>query len=93
MRCPRRRKQAELTRPRPPPRLRSDKGILNANDEYYGEGDEVVYAYVPDSNTSVLGLLNGQYQIVERLEPEQYQTLAKNPDGYRQVNDLRGPSD
>ena len=34
----------------------------------------------PDSNTRVLGLLNGQYQIIERLEPEQYQTFAKNPD-------------
>jgi peptide/nickel transport system substrate-binding protein len=60
-----------------------DKNIIRANDDYYGgrpKIDEVVYAYVPDSNTRVLGLLNGQYQIIERLEPEQYQTLAKNPD-------------
>ncbi len=58
-----------------------DKNLLRANDDYYGgrpKIDEVVYAYVPDSNTRVLGLLNGQYQIIERLEPEQYQSLAKN---------------
>jgi peptide/nickel transport system substrate-binding protein len=58
-----------------------DKNVLHANDDYFGgrpKIDEVIYAYVPDSNTRVLGLLNGQYQIIERLEPEQYQTLAKN---------------
>lgn len=58
-----------------------DKNTIRANDEYYGgrpKIDEVIYAYVPDSNTRVLGLLNGQYQVIERLEPEQYQSLAKN---------------
>jgi peptide/nickel transport system substrate-binding protein len=60
-----------------------DKNILHAYDDYHGgrpKIDEVVYSYVPDSNTRVLGLLNGQYQIIERLEPEQYQSLSKNAD-------------
>jgi peptide/nickel transport system substrate-binding protein len=58
-----------------------DKNTIVANDEYYGgrpKIDEVIYAYVPDSNTRVLGLLNGQYQVIERLEPEQYKSLAAN---------------
>ncbi|MBN8909694.1 MAG: ABC transporter substrate-binding protein, partial [Rhodospirillales bacterium] len=58
-----------------------DKNLLQAYDGYHGgrpKIDEVVYAYVPDANTRVLGLLNGQYQVIERLEPEQYQTLSKN---------------
>jgi peptide/nickel transport system substrate-binding protein len=58
-----------------------DKNTLAANDEYFGgrpKIDEIIYAYVPDSNTRVLGLLNGEYHIAERLEPEQYQSLAGN---------------
>jgi peptide/nickel transport system substrate-binding protein len=58
-----------------------DRTTLAANPGYY-EGkpqiDEVIYAYVPDANTRVLGLLNGQYQIIERLEPEQYASLQAN---------------
>ncbi|HTJ26990.1 MAG TPA: ABC transporter substrate-binding protein [Candidatus Limnocylindria bacterium] len=59
-----------------------DQSILEAFEHYHGgrpKIDQVVYAYVPDPNTRVLGLLNGQYQIIERLEPEQYQTLSGNP--------------
>ncbi|MGZ9724122.1 ABC transporter substrate-binding protein [Rhizobium miluonense] len=59
-----------------------DKNFLAANDEFYGgrpKIDEIVYAYVPDANTRVLGLLNGEYQIAERLEPEQFATLSQNP--------------
>lgn len=59
-----------------------DRNILQANDEFYGgrpKIDEIVYAYVPDANTRVLGLLNGEYQIAERLEPEQFASLASNP--------------
>lgn len=55
-----------------------DRNILQANDDYYGGRptiDEVVYAFVPDSNTRVLGLLNGEFHIAERLEPEQYLSL------------------
>ncbi|MCO5064242.1 MAG: ABC transporter substrate-binding protein [Rhizobiaceae bacterium] len=60
-----------------------DKTTLAAYDDYYDgrpQIDEVVYAYVPSPNTRVLGLLNGEYQIIERLEPEQYSTLESNPD-------------
>ncbi|PWE52521.1 diguanylate cyclase [Metarhizobium album] len=39
--------------------------------------EEIVWAYVPDANTRVLGLLNGQYHLTERLEPEQYLSLHK----------------
>lgn len=58
-----------------------DQNVLHANDDYFGgrpKLDEVIYAYVPDANTRVLGLLNGQYQIAERLEPEQYASLQGN---------------
>ncbi len=58
-----------------------DRSMLAANDAYYGgrpKIDEIVYAYVPDANTRLLGLMNGEYQIAERLEPEQYATLAGN---------------
>ena len=58
-----------------------DRNFLAANDAYYGgrpKIDEIVYAYVPDANTRLLGLMNGEYQIVERLEPEQYASLAGN---------------
>ncbi|WP_137113391.1 ABC transporter substrate-binding protein [Mesorhizobium sp. GR13] len=59
-----------------------DQNLIAANDEYFGgrpKIDEVIYAYVPDANTRVLGLLNGQYHIAERLEPEQYASLKDNP--------------
>lgn len=58
-----------------------DKNYLAAYDDYYDgrpKIDEVVYAYVPDANTRVLGLLNGEYHIAERLEPEQYASLDGN---------------
>ncbi|MGR9363703.1 ABC transporter substrate-binding protein (plasmid) [Rhizobium leguminosarum] len=58
-----------------------DKTTLKANPAYYDgkpQIEEVVYAYVPDANTRVLGLLNGEYHIIERLEPEQYESLEKN---------------
>lgn len=55
-----------------------DKITFKAFDDYYGGRpaiDTLVWNYVPDSNTRVLGLLNGQYHLAERLEPEQYATL------------------
>lgn len=60
---------------------KGDKNYLAAYDDYYDgrpKLDEVVYAYVPDANTRLLGLMNGEYQLVERLEPEQYASLAAN---------------
>lgn len=59
-----------------------DQNVLRAYDDYFGgrpKIDEIIYAYVPDANTRVLGLLNGQYHIAERLEPEQYASLQGNP--------------
>ena len=61
-------------------RTEGDRSYVKANDAYWGGRpaiDELIYAYVPDANTRVLGLLNGQYDIIERLEPEQYQALQK----------------
>ncbi|WP_029040263.1 ABC transporter substrate-binding protein [Cucumibacter marinus] len=56
-----------------------DQITFKAFEGYYGgkpEIEAVVWAYVPDANTRVLGLLNGQYHLTERLEPEQYQSLS-----------------
>lgn len=58
-----------------------DRSTLEAFEAYYAgrpKIDEIVYAYVPDGNTRVLGLMNGEYQIAERLEPEQYKSLLTN---------------
>ncbi|WP_027015670.1 ABC transporter substrate-binding protein [Comamonas composti] len=61
---------------------RGDQIIFKAF-EHYHEGkpqiDNLIWAYVPDANTRVLGLLNGQYHLAERLEPEQYVSLKKSP--------------
>jgi peptide/nickel transport system substrate-binding protein len=60
---------------------KGDKTLMRAYDGYH-EGrpkiDEISYDYVPSSNTRVLGLLNGEYQIIERIEPEQYASLESN---------------
>ncbi|MDR3006022.1 MAG: ABC transporter substrate-binding protein [Acidovorax sp.] len=61
---------------------KGDQILFQAFDNYH-EGkpaiDHLVWAYVPDANTRVLGLLNGQYHLAERLEPEQYTSLKQNP--------------
>jgi peptide/nickel transport system substrate-binding protein len=62
-------------------RTEGDRSYVEAFDAYYGgrpKIDEIVYAYVPDANTRVLGLMNGEYHIAERLEPEQYESLLDN---------------
>lgn len=38
--------------------------------------DEVHFAYVGDATTRVLALLSGEVDVIERLEPEQYETLS-----------------
>lgn len=56
-----------------------DRIIFEAFDEYYDGKpniETVVWAYVSDANTRVLGLLNGEYHLTERLEPEQYVSLT-----------------
>lgn len=58
-----------------------DRSYVEAFDGYFGgrpKIDEIVYAYVPDANTRVLGLMNGEYHIAERLEPEQYASLLSD---------------
>ena len=59
---------------------KGDQIVFKAFDGYYDgkpQIDTLVWAYVPSANTRVLGLLNGQYQLTERLEPEQYASLKK----------------
>ena len=64
---------------------RGDESILTAFDDYY-EGrptiNEFRFAYIGDANTRVLALLGGEADIIERLEPEQHDTL-KDKDGVR----------
>lgn len=54
---------------------------LDAFDKYY-QGrpilNHVQFAYVGDATTRVLGLLSGNIDILQRLEPEQYETLKKD---------------
>lgn len=38
----------------------------------------VDFSYVPDATTRVLGLMSGSIDLLERLEPEQYETIRKN---------------
>ena len=55
--------------------------ILTANDDYFrGKPQirEIHFNFVGDATTRMLSLLNGEASIVERLEPEQVATLAKN---------------
>lgn len=58
---------------------RGDQIVFKAFDDYHGGRtriDTLLWNYVPDANTRVLGLLNGQYHLTERLEPEQYNSLS-----------------
>lgn len=57
---------------------KGDQIIFEGFEDYYDgrpEIDVLNWIYVPDANTRVLGLLNGEYHIAERLEPEQYLSL------------------
>ncbi len=54
--------------------------ILNANPDYVlgsPEIEEVVYQFVPDASTRLVSLLSGELDIIERVEPEQYETLLE----------------
>jgi peptide/nickel transport system substrate-binding protein len=57
---------------------RGDTTIMQAFADYQ-EGkpsiENLEFAYIGDVNTRVLALLNGEADIIERLEPEQYETL------------------
>jgi peptide/nickel transport system substrate-binding protein len=59
---------------------KGDQIFFKAFDGYYDgkpQIENLVWNYVPDANTRVLGLMNGQYDLTERLEPEQYESLSK----------------
>jgi peptide/nickel transport system substrate-binding protein len=61
---------------------RGNSTILAANDGFHGGRpilDEVQFAYMGDATTRVLALLSGEVDVIERLEPEQYDTLAAEP--------------
>ena len=56
--------------------------VLAAHDGYFRGKPGIPginFTFVGDSTTRMLSLLNGQASIVERLEPEQVDTLASNP--------------
>jgi len=58
-----------------------DSTILEANPNYYlgrPKIDRLVFSYVPDATTRVMSLLSGEAQMIERLEAEQFESLAKN---------------
>ncbi len=38
----------------------------------------VDFSYIPDATTRVLGLMGGNIDLLERLEPEQYESVRKN---------------
>lgn len=53
---------------------------LTANEKYYGGAPSIAehhMTYVGDPNTRLLSLLNGEADIIEGLEAEQYETLQK----------------
>ncbi len=55
--------------------------ILKANAAYFQGApkiSEIHFNFVGDATTRMLSLLNGEASIVERLEPEQVETLTKN---------------
>lgn len=40
--------------------------------------DDFMFSHIPDGTTRVLAVLAGEVDIIERLEPEQYQTLSQD---------------
>ncbi|VFU08730.1 Peptide/nickel transport system substrate-binding protein [Methylocella tundrae] len=61
---------------------KGNETILKANPTYYAGAPkipEIHFNFVGDATTRMLSLMNGQASIVERLEPEQVDTLKKNP--------------
>jgi len=61
---------------------KGDSTFLVANPTYYAGAPKlpgVEYRAVGDATTRVLSLLNGEADVIERLEPEQADTVSKNP--------------
>lgn len=60
-----------------------DTTHLEANDEYLRgrpKIDGVQFTYVADATARVLGLMSGDIDILQRLEPEQYATVKESAD-------------
>ncbi len=61
---------------------RGNTTVLKANDGYF-KGKPAIpgidFTFTADSTTRMLSLMNGQASIVERLEPEQVETVKGNP--------------
>lgn len=54
--------------------------IMIANENYFRGAPKVpgvTFSYVGDATTRMLSLMNGQADVIERLEPEQVETLQK----------------
>ncbi|OSQ53913.1 diguanylate cyclase [Marivita cryptomonadis] len=61
---------------------RGNDTVLEAYDEYFMGAPKVPgvnYSFVGDATTRILSMLNGQASIIERLEPEQIETLTGKP--------------
>ena len=59
---------------------KGNTSFLAANDAFFrGKPilEQVQFTYVSDATTRVLGLLSGNIDVLQRLEPEQYDTLNK----------------
>src|ERR1700679_200252 len=59
-----------------------DTTVLAANDDHLG-GPPILkhirFPWIADSTTRMLGLLSGEIDITEKMEPEQYTSLLKDP--------------
>ena len=56
--------------------------VMAAFDQFWAGRpilNELHFAYIGDATTRVLALLSGEIDVTERLEPEQYETLSKEP--------------
>jgi peptide/nickel transport system substrate-binding protein len=54
---------------------------LDAFDKFFRgkpKLDHVEFSYVADATTRILGLMSGNIDLLQRLEPEQYDTVKKN---------------
>jgi peptide/nickel transport system substrate-binding protein len=54
---------------------------LDANEKYFDgrpKLDHLQFTYIADATTRILGLMSGDVDLLQRLEPEQYATVKKN---------------
>lgn len=59
---------------------RGNDTVMEAFPDYFRGAPQipgVTFSYVGDATTRMLSLMNGQADVIERLEPEQVETLAK----------------